>query len=185
MPPTRARTPPRRQVAFNARSAFFTARARKDLVGVARETLANQEKHLAQVQGFVEVGTHPEIDLSQAKADRATAAAAAHQRREQLRRRQGDAQQAMGVERSVDYDLVGRRAPPVEGEDAEVEALIDFAKQSRPEMAEPPPQSTESGAGTALGARHVLAQSGRRRHHQRQRPAISIARTGISAASSP
>ena len=61
------------QVAYSARSAFFTARAAKDLVGVARDTLANQEKHLAQVTGFVEVGTHPEIDLSQAKADRATA----------------------------------------------------------------------------------------------------------------
>ena len=123
------------QVAYNARSAFFTARAAKDLVGVARDTLANQEKHLAQVTGFVEVGTHPEIDLSQAKADRATAQLQLINAENNYAVAKAMLNMAMGVERSVDYDLSDEELPPVEGEDAQVEALIDVAKQSRPEMA--------------------------------------------------
>jgi outer membrane protein len=123
------------QVDFNARSAFFTARAAKDLVGVARDTLANQEKHLAQVQGFVEVGTHPAIDLSQAKADRATAQLQLITAENNYAVAKAMLNQAMGVERSVDYDLSDEEMPPVPGEEGEVETLIDDAKQKRPEMA--------------------------------------------------
>jgi outer membrane protein len=123
------------QVDYNARVAFFTARAAKDMVGVARDTLANQEKHLAQVQGFVEVGTHPEIDLSQAKADRATAQLQLINAENSYAVARAMLNQAMGVERSVDYDLSDEELRPVDGEDAEVETLIDGAKQRRPEMA--------------------------------------------------
>jgi outer membrane protein len=122
------------QIDYNTRVAFFTARAAKDMVGVAREALANQEKHLGQVKGFVEAGTHPEIDLTQARADRATA---------QLQLINADGTyavaratliQAMGVERSIDYDLSDEEFPPVEGEDGVVETLVDEAKSKRPEM---------------------------------------------------
>ncbi|HLK93454.1 MAG TPA: TolC family protein [Polyangia bacterium] len=123
------------QVDYNARSAFFTARAAKDLVGVARDNLANQEKHLAQVQGFVEVGTHPAIDLSQAKADRATAQLQLITAENSYAVAKAMLNQAMGVERSVDYDLADEEMPPVVGEDGNVEVLVDDAKQKRPEMA--------------------------------------------------
>src|SRR6185369_16526560 len=46
-------------IEVTVRTAFFQARAQKDLVGVARETLENQERHLKQIQAFVEVGTRP------------------------------------------------------------------------------------------------------------------------------
>ena len=49
------------QVDYNARVAFFTARAAKDLVGVARDTLANQEKHLGAGAG-VRRGRHAPRD---------------------------------------------------------------------------------------------------------------------------
>ena len=123
------------QVDYNARVAFFTARAAKDLVGVARDTLANQEKHLAQVRGFVEVGTHPEIDLTQAKADRATAQLQLINAENSFAVAKAMLNQAMGVERSVDYDLSDEELPPVDGEESAVETLIDDAKQKRPEMA--------------------------------------------------
>jgi outer membrane protein len=123
------------QVDYNARSAFFTARAAKDLVGVARDTLANQEKHLAQVQGFVDVGTHPQIDLTQAKADRATAQLQLINAENSYATARAMLNQAMGVERSIDYDLSDEELPPVEGEDGPVEALVDDAKRQRPEMA--------------------------------------------------
>jgi outer membrane protein len=122
------------QVDFNARSAFFIARAAKDLVGVARDTLANQEKHLAQVQGFVEVGTHPEIDLTQAKADRATAQLQLINAENSYATAKAMLNQTMGVERSIDYDLSDEEMPFVPGEDGAVESLIDDAKQVRPEM---------------------------------------------------
>jgi outer membrane protein len=123
------------QVDYNARSAFFTARAAKDLVGVARDTLANQEKHLAQVTGFVEVGTHPEIDLTQAKADRATAQLQLITAENTYATARAMLNQAMGVERSIDYDLSDEEMPPVQGEDSPVEMLVGDAKLSRPEMA--------------------------------------------------
>jgi outer membrane protein len=123
------------QVDFNARSAFFAARATKDLVGVARDTLANQEKHLAQVQGFVDVGTHPQIDLTQARADRATAQLQLITAENNYAVAKAVLNQAMGVERSVDYDLSDEEMPSVTGEDGDVESLIGDAKQARPEMA--------------------------------------------------
>jgi outer membrane protein len=123
------------QVVYNARVAFFAARANKDLVAVARDTLTNQEKHLAQVQGFVEVGTHPAIDLSQARADRATAQLQLINAENNYAVARAVLNQAMGVERSVDYDLSDDALPPIDGEEGVVEMLVDEAKQARPEMA--------------------------------------------------
>ena len=59
------------QIVAQVRTAWFAARAARDLVGVAEDTLANQEAHLRQVEAFVEVGTRPAIDLAQARTDRA------------------------------------------------------------------------------------------------------------------
>src|SRR5262249_49672181 len=58
---------------LTVRTAFFQARAQKALIEVAKETLANQQRHLAQVQGFVDLGARPEIDLAQARTDVANA----------------------------------------------------------------------------------------------------------------
>ena len=60
-------------VELAVRAGFYNARANKALVQVAQEQLVNQERHLAQIQGFVTVGTRPEIDLAQARTDRANA----------------------------------------------------------------------------------------------------------------
>ena len=50
------------QIVLQVRSAFFTSRADKELVGVARGNLENQRKHLEQIEGFVEAGTRPPIE---------------------------------------------------------------------------------------------------------------------------
>src|SRR5262249_22762348 len=50
-------------VVLNVRTFYFAARATRDLVEVAQETLKNQISHQDQVAGFVRVGTRPEIDL--------------------------------------------------------------------------------------------------------------------------
>src|SRR5262249_19932936 len=60
-------------VDLSVRTAFFAARANKALVQVAKDTLANQDRHLAQTEGFVKAGTQPEIALAQTRTDRANA----------------------------------------------------------------------------------------------------------------
>ncbi len=60
-------------VLSSVRGTYFTARSNRDLIDVARENLADQEKHLTQVQGFVQVGTQPPIALAQQRSAVATA----------------------------------------------------------------------------------------------------------------
>src|SRR5207245_7890038 len=58
------------QVLLQVRVAFFNAVALKELLGVARETLANQRNHLVQIEGFVQEGTGGAIDEAQEPDDR-------------------------------------------------------------------------------------------------------------------
>ena len=122
-------------VLLDVRSAFFTARAARDLVTVARETLANQEAHLRQVQGFVEVGTRPEIDLAQARTDRANAEVQLIVAENAYVVAKARLNQAMGVEGSTDYRVADDALPPVEGEDGPLEALVAEALRVRPDLA--------------------------------------------------
>jgi outer membrane protein len=123
------------QVVLVVRTAFFNAVAFKELLAVARETLANQHNHLVQIDGFVGAGTRPPIDLSQARADYANAevqvinAANAYQRSKVL------LNQAMGVEGAIDYDVAGDALPPEAGEDGSLEPLLQMALAARPEIA--------------------------------------------------
>jgi len=123
------------QVDYNVRVAFFTARAAKDMVAVAQATLANQAKHLAQIEGFVQLGSRPEIDVTQARADRATARVSLINAENTYDTTRAQLNLAMGVERPVDYELSDDGLTGVEGEDAEPTALIDEAVKARPEMA--------------------------------------------------
>ena len=122
------------QVIVGVRTAFFTARADKDLVGVARETLANQEVHLRQIQGFVEVGTRPEIDLAQARTDRANAEVQLITAVNAYETAKAQLNQAMGIEGPTDYDVANDTMPPVEGEDQPLEALLAEAIRARPDQ---------------------------------------------------
>ncbi|HET6923251.1 MAG TPA: TolC family protein [Anaeromyxobacteraceae bacterium] len=123
------------QVVLGVRTAFFTARASKDLVGVARETLANQEAHLRQIRGFVEVGTRPEIDLAQARTDRANAQVQLINAENAYQTARARLNQAMGTEGPADYDVADDTMPAVEGEDQPLEALLAEAIRARPDVA--------------------------------------------------
>ena len=103
------------QVDYNVRIAFFTARAARELVKVATDTLSNLEKHLAQIQGFVELGTHPEIDLSQARADRANGRVQLINAEKAYDVARAQLNLAMGVERAVDYELSDDGLTAVDG----------------------------------------------------------------------
>jgi outer membrane protein len=140
------------QIILLVRTAFFNAIAFKELLAVARETLANQHNHLVQIEGFVQAGTRPPIDLSQAQADFANAevqvinAVNAYQRSKVL------LNQAMGVEGPIDYDVANEALPPQPGEDSVLEPLLESALAARPEIA---------SASEQVRAQQLLIQSAR------------------------
>ena len=117
------------------RAAFFRARAAKALIGVARQTLANQERHLAQITGFVQAGTRPEIDLAQSRATSANARVGTIRTENDFTAARAELNQAMGVAGDTDYDVADDGFPPVPGETGPLGALIDEAIRARPDLA--------------------------------------------------
>ena len=93
------------QILLNARGAFFDARAQRALFHVARDTLANQRRHLEQTQGFVEAGTRPQIDLAQARSDTANAEVNAINAENAYEAAKATLNSAMGVEGPTGYEV--------------------------------------------------------------------------------
>jgi outer membrane protein len=122
------------QVLLNVRSAFFNARANKDLVGVARDNLTNQDAHLRQIEGFVRLGTRPEIDLAQARTDRANAEVQLIQTENGYATTRAQLNQAMGLDGPADFDVSDETLPAVDGEDATLDALVAEALGHRPDV---------------------------------------------------
>ncbi len=159
----------RLSVIANVRTAYFAARASRDLVEVARETLANQEKHLKQIQEFVQVGTRPEIDLAQAKTDRANAQAQLINAENSYSTARAQLNIAMGIEAPIDYDVETGAPPAIDGEDSPLDALVDEAVRARPELRSMQEQlkaqrlqvSSAKGAyGPSIGAAMSLTDAG-------------------------
>ncbi len=124
----------RLDAALDVRVAFFNAKATLALTDVARETLANQKRHLEQVKGFVEVGTRPEIDLAQAKTDVANAQVALINSDNNFQVAKATLNQAMGLESDTNYDVGEGTAAPVDVEDADIGEQVELAKHARPEL---------------------------------------------------
>jgi len=118
-----------------ARAAFFRARAGKALIGVARETFANQERHLGQITGFVQAGTRPEIDLAQARAARANAHVGVIRAENDYTVARAELNQAMGTTGDTDYDVADETFSAVPGETGPIGSLIDEAITARPDLA--------------------------------------------------
>ncbi|HET6147589.1 MAG TPA: TolC family protein [Polyangia bacterium] len=122
------------QALLAVRRAYFLVRADGDLIGVARDTLANQERHLNQIQAFVRAGIRPEIDLAQART------AVANARVQLVTATNDDAvaraqlNQTMGNFENVDYDLADAGLAPVAGEQGPLDAMVGSALATRPEL---------------------------------------------------
>lgn len=121
-------------VDFSVRDAFFQARAQRALIGVARETLANNERHVEQVEAFVQVGTRPEIDLMQVRTERANAKVSLVQAENAYAIAKVNLQRAMGVEESVDFEVADERLEPLPDESAQLDALLKLALEARPDV---------------------------------------------------
>lgn len=117
------------------RLAFLNARAQKELVRVAEESLANQERHFSQIEAFVEVKIRPEIDLAQAKLDLANARVQLVSAENGYSTAKAQLNQAMGVERPIDYEVGEATIPAIRGEEADLDALVEDALSTRPEIA--------------------------------------------------
>jgi outer membrane protein len=139
------------QVALGVRTAYYNARANKDLVRVARESLDNQDAHLRQIEAFVKIGTRPEIDLAQARTDRANAEVQLINAQNGYDTSKAQLNQAAGIEADTNYDVADETAPPVEGEDGTIDALLPEALRARPDVA----AAEEQIRAQDLGARAV------------------------------
>jgi outer membrane protein len=102
---------------------------------VADKTLANQEKHLAQIQAFVEVGTRPEIDLAQARTDVANARVALLRAQHGFATAKENLKLVMGVAEAHDYDVSDSVMPELPEELLPTTELVQRANQWRPELA--------------------------------------------------
>jgi outer membrane protein len=122
-------------VLFDVRTAFFQARANRELVAVARDTLANQRKHLDQTQGFVEVGTQAPIALAQEKTAVSNAQVQLINAENGYDTAKAQLNQAMGIETPDDYDVADEAFPAVPLEDGSPAALFAEALKARPEIA--------------------------------------------------
>ncbi len=123
------------QVLLNVRRAYFTARANRELVDVARQTLDDQNKHLTQVQGFVAAGTQPQIALAQQKAAVANAQVQLITAQNSYDTARAQLNQAAGIPGGTDYDVVDDMAPSVDDEEQPLETLVSRAVAQRPEIA--------------------------------------------------
>jgi outer membrane protein len=121
-------------VLLSVRRAYFAARANKELVDVARETLDDQNKHLLQVQGMVLAGTQPPIALAQQKAAVANATVQLITSQNGYETSKAQLNQAAGIAGGTDYDVSDHDLEPVADEDQPLETLVAKALVTRPEL---------------------------------------------------
>ncbi len=125
----------RAAVALGIRTTYFNAVAAKALVAVARETLANTQRHLEQVRAFVEVGTRPPIDLAQERTNVANARVQLIQGENGYATARVQVEQAVGATDLGPWEIADESLPPVPGEEAAAEPLLAEALAARPELA--------------------------------------------------
>jgi outer membrane protein len=144
----------RLQVVLNVRTAYFNARAMKELVAVAQETLDDQNKHLAQVQGQVTVGTQPPIALAQQKAACANAVVQLIQADNNYETSKAQLNQAAGIVGGTEYDVGDEEVPATDDEDQPLATLAAKAIAARPEIAtfEKQRESQEATLSSAKGS---------------------------------
>lgn len=124
----------KQQAMLQVRQAFFQAHEQRSLITVAQEAITNQERHLAQIQGFVEQGIRPEIDLAQARTDLANARVQLINAQAAYTTAKAQLNQAMGVQGPLDFDVSEEPLAAVAEENESVTRLASIAAESRPEL---------------------------------------------------
>jgi outer membrane protein len=119
---------------YQVRNAFFLVRAQRALIHVAEQALTNQQKHLAQVEAFVEVGTRPEIDLAQARTDVANARVQLLSAQNAYAAAKQNLKLVLGADPAADYEVNDDTLEPLPEEDAALAELFELARAARPEF---------------------------------------------------
>ncbi len=117
------------------RAAYFAARADRDLAGVARETVQNDQAHLRQTEAFVEVGTQAAIALAATRSQLASAQLTLIQAENTYANAKAQLAQAMGLETWGPFEVGDDTMPAVPGEDGALDPLLSEAFAARPELA--------------------------------------------------
>jgi outer membrane protein len=136
---------------------YFAACAARRLVDVARATLANQDKHLGQIAGFVRAGARAEIDLAQANSDRANAEVQRISAENGYALAKAQLAQSLGGV-TGDFEVEDAQLSAVAGEQTDPEALLKEALRARPELAAADAQLRAQGL-TVLAAKETFGPS--------------------------
>ncbi|HEX2677878.1 MAG TPA: TolC family protein [Polyangiales bacterium] len=156
---------------LDVRLAYFAAGTQKALLAVARDTLANQQRHLEQIAAFVEVGTRPAIDLAQVKTDAANARLAVVRAENAYAVAKASLNEAMGAPGPTNFEVTDDILATVEGENAPLDQLVQQAVEARPELAainaqiraqELSIESIQGDYGPTLSAGTALTDGGRK-----------------------
>lgn len=124
----------RNDVVFNVRNAYFTAWSQRALVDVARQNFEAQERHFQQVNGLVNAGARPSIDVFQVRSDRANARLSVVNAENAYATAKAQLAYAMGLDDGRPFDVADEALPAVEGEDANDGELVRLGMQNRPEL---------------------------------------------------
>ncbi len=155
-------------VMLSVRRAYFQARAQKALIRVAEDTLANLERHMKQIQGFVTVGIRPEIDLAQAKSDLATERVVLINAQNGYRIGKAQLAVAMGTP-GGDFEVSNEELAAIDAEEQPIDQLTKTALAARPELVALVRQSEaqeltikgiKGAYGPTLGATAGISESG-------------------------
>jgi outer membrane protein len=125
------------EVVLAVQRSYFTALAQQELVRVASESVANQQKHVSQIQGLVNAGIRPDIDLARVRTDLANAKVQLISAENGVALARAALEQQMGkpLEGAAGgYQLADEQSPPVPGETAPLDTLVDSAFSARPEL---------------------------------------------------
>lgn len=123
-----------RAVVVDVRRAYFTARAQRALITVAKQSLENFQLHLTQIEGFVKVGTRPEIDLAQAKTDVANAQLSLINATNAYAIAKANLGRAMGTPGAPDFEVADDELPPIDNEEGAIDPLVEKATKARPDV---------------------------------------------------
>lgn len=123
------------QTLLAVRRAFFLARAQRDLVAVAEEAVANQERHAEQTRAFVRAGIQPDINLATVLTALANAKVQLVNARSNYELALAQLAQAMGEGPGDPYAPADDEMGAVAGEDGPAAALTEEALRGRPELA--------------------------------------------------
>lgn len=154
---------------LNVRTAYFMARTTRELADVARETFADQEKHLVQIEGGVRVGQRPLIDLYTGRSSLATAESQLITAENNYATAKAQLALAAGMDGPQRFDIPAEEVPAIDGEDETTEELLPEAEKARPDLqallqqqrAQKLTISSAKGAyGPSLGAAFSLTDAG-------------------------